>query len=312
MPEFQSIASIELQVPCGGRSALGAALTLPPNPQAAALILQGAGPHDRDGAMPAFGFHSTLYRRLTYELGSRFALACLRYDKRGHNLPADAPQDYSLAGRLQDAEAALEVMEIRPEISGLKHVIIGHSEGGRLALKVGARASGVASLAAPFGNVFELNRERARRAAQSSSASQRRRGHKSLEFLEALEQQFKTGRAMTPAEFRAFALPWLDQGFAGWESYEWLHEHWLNVLETRAVRLSGPLLVVQGGRDARLSADTPDLWKSWCQGRAGTAYEFIAGMGHDLNDARRKAFVLDEALLAALGRWISAVAHGGR
>lgn len=116
---------------------------------------------------------------------------------------------------------------------------------------------------------------------------------------------------MTPTEFRSFALPWLDQGFAGWESYEWLREHWLDVLEARTVQFSGPLLVVQGGRDARLSADTPERWRHWCQGRARTTYEFIADMGHDLNDARRKAFVLDETLLSMLGRWIEAVLRGG-
>ncbi|MCC6573265.1 MAG: alpha/beta fold hydrolase [Planctomycetes bacterium] len=342
MPEPESITSIELQVPCGSdRAPLGATLTLPAKPRACALILQGSGPHDRDGAMPAFNFRSTLYKRLAHELGTRFGIACLRYDKRGHDLPADAPRDYSLVERLQDAASAFLILESRAEIAALPRFLIGHSEGGMLAARLGwfpgligrhesrvvrengsSRLSGVISLTAPQGNLFFLNHARARLLAGSNVPGVAAKGQAALEYFDSLERMFRAKPRTSPSEFLQFANAYRDKGFAGWESYFWLREHWLGKesygdptqtdLPVPDGHLPGgiPMLVVQGGRDARLPDDNPKKWEEWCAARKLASYLLIPDMGHDLNDARRKAFVLDESLLTGIGDWIEKQVQG--
>ena len=290
---------------------LGATLVAPDGVRASALLIQGSGVHDRNGAMPAFNFRSNLYERLARELAAR-GIASLRYDKRGFDLPADVPRDYSLTTRLADASAALMVLKAQPEVAG-PTLIIGHSEGALiaalLACTVGARRGDiqdcrVVSLASPFGNVFELNRFRARKLANGPNVALHARGAKAAEYYSRLEECFRAGHALSPREFLEFAESYRDAGFAGWESFAWLREHWEGKAACDPTSLGIPLLVVQGGRDNRLWDDNAQRWRDWCATRPLATFVEIADMGHDLNDARRKAFVLHEAVTSSIMDWL--------
>lgn len=284
---------------------LGATFVAPETPRAAALLLQGSGVHDRNGAMPAFNFRSNLYERLARELAAR-GIASLRYDKRGFDLPADAPRDYSLTSRIADARAALMVLKEQPEVAG-QTLIIGHSEGALIGACVGAQHAEplrVVSLAAPFGNVFELNRFRAQKLATGPNAALHARGARALEFYARLEKLFRTSEQISPAEFLELAHPYRDAGFAGWEGFEWLREHWQGKAACDPTESGKPMLVVQGGRDNRLWDDNVQRWRDWCAARPLAKFVEIEDMGHDLNDARRKAFVLHEAVVDAITGWL--------
>lgn len=284
---------------------LGATLVVPDVVRASALILQGSGVHDRNGAMPAFNFRSNLYERLARELASR-GIASLRYDKRGFDLPADAPRDYSLTTRLADARAALMVLNAQPELAG-PMLIIGHSEGALIGACAGAQHAAplrVVSLAAPFGNVFELNRLRAQKLATGANAALHARGSRALEFYARLEGMFRAGKQLAPPEFQEFAQPYRDAGFAGWESFEWLREHWEGQADCDPTSRGVPMLVIQGGRDNRLWDDNVERWRAWCATRPLAKFVEIPDMGHDLNDARRKAFVLHEDVVDAIASWL--------
>jgi len=285
---------------------LGATFVCPEKPRAAALLLQGSGVHDRNGSMPAFNFRSNLYERLARELAAR-GIASLRYDKRGCDLPAEATRDYSLTSRIADARAALMVLKAQPEVAGEK-LIIGHSEGALIGACVGAQHSAllrVVSLAAPFGNVFELNRFRAQKLATGPNAALHARGARALEFYARLEELFRANTQLSPVEFREFALPYRDAGFAGWESFEWLREHWQGKATCDPTESGKPMLVVQGGRDNRVWDDNLQRWRDWCATHPLAKFVEIADMGHDLNDARRKAFVLHEAVVDAIASWLA-------
>ncbi|MCC6465105.1 MAG: alpha/beta fold hydrolase [Planctomycetes bacterium] len=287
--------SIELSVPVV--PPLGANLLVPPGARAAALFIQGSGVHDRDGSMPAVGFQSTLYRRVARELAQRCALAGLRYDKRGHDLPAPGPQDYTIESRLADAAAALALLRSRPECSGLPLFLLGHSEGALVAAKLAEREAvrGVVCLAAPWGNVFELNRDRARRLL--ANAGTRERGERAVAFHDILERLFREGSRILPEQFVELAQPYFGTGYQGWESFEWLAGHWAGALQSDPTGKGTPMLVVQGGRDARLWDDNAQRWQQWCAGRPLARYHLVAHMGHDLNDARQKTFRVDDAVL---------------
>lgn len=294
---------IELEIPTV--PPLGATLTLPEQPRAAVLLVQGSGVHDRDGNMQAVGFKSTLYRRVARELARRFALAVLRFDKRGSDKPAGAAHDYSIPQRLDDLRAALGVL--RQRTAGLPQFLVGHSEGAMMVAKLAETEAvrGVVSLAAPFGNVFELQRERARRLAREGKGAQQARGERALEFYDRLEQFFKEGAKLLPEQFLEFAREYQDAGFQGWESYEWLAGHWADALQADPTKLGTPMLVVQGGRDARLWPDNDQRWENWCSTRELAEYVRIDHMGHDLNDARQKAFRVDEDVLNVVGEWVT-------
>jgi len=283
---------------------LGATLMVPEPAHAAALMIQGSGVHDRDGNMPAVGFQSTLYRRVARELAQRCGLATLRFDKRGHDKPACYPHDYSIAQRLDDARAALALL--RGQMPGLPLFLIGHSEGALVAAKLAESetVSGVISLAAPFGNVFELGKDRARRRIAQGQGAAVSKGEQQLAYFDKLHGLFKEGARILPEDFVALAKPYLHQGYEGWESYEWLAGHWAGALQSDPTARGRPMLVVQGGRDARLWADNPQRWQAWCKTRPGADFQVIEHMGHDLNDARKKTFSVDEEVLQAICAWI--------
>jgi pimeloyl-ACP methyl ester carboxylesterase len=275
---------------------LGATFMLPEGAVAAALIHQGGGVHDRDGNMQAVGFKSSLYKRVARALADR-GIASLRFDKRGHDKPRYFPHTYSAGQRVEDARVALA--SLREQAADLPVFLVGHSEGAMVVAKLAETedVAGVVSLAAPFDNVFSIGRYRAQRLADVGNE----KGRRALEYYDRLEALFKEGGRMLPEEFIAFAKDYTDEGYAGWESCEWLAGHWADALKSDP---KCPMLVVQGGRDARLPDDNPEEWRSWCEARAYAEYHLIDHMGHDLNDARQKLFRVDEGLLDAVGEWL--------
>jgi pimeloyl-ACP methyl ester carboxylesterase len=280
---------------------LGATLMRPEGATACALIHQGSGVQDRDGNMPVIGFASSLYKRLAREL-ARHGIASLRFDKRGHDAPGVF--EYTVPQRLEDARVAL--VPVREQ--GLKTFLVGHSEGAMIVAKLAETESvdGVVSLAAPFGNTIELGRFRAQRLVDSASASQQQKGARALEFYERLEAYVREGASLTPKDFAEFAAPYLGAGFHGFESYEWLAGHWAGALDSDPTQHARRMLVVQGGRDARMYPDNPERWQKWCKARELADFVKIDHMGHDLNDARQKAFRLDDDLVSVVAEWITA------
>ena len=152
--------------------------------------------------------------------------------------------------------------------------------------------------------MFELNRSRAQKLASGPNAALHERGKRALEFYARLEELFRSDKQLAPEEFREFAQPYRDAGFAGWESFEWLCEHWKGKSQCDPTARGVPMLVIQGGRDNRLWDDNVQRWRDWCATRPLAKFVEIPDMGHDLNDARRKAFVLHEAVTSSIMDWL--------
>ena len=120
---------------------LSGTLTLPrgPGPFAAAILLAGSGPLDRDEADSGHRPFLVLADYLT-----RKGIAALRYDKRGIGKSSGLYDDATTADFAGDAEAALAFLKSRKEIDARKIGIIGHSEGGVIAPMIASRSSDVA------------------------------------------------------------------------------------------------------------------------------------------------------------------------
>ncbi len=117
-------------------------------PFPAAVLVGGFGPAGRDGS---FGRRGGPYRELATRL-ARDGVAVLRYDKRGIGDSGGAALSWLDARPLErDAAAAARALAGLPGIDRARVALIGHSQGGDLALAATPRtpATRVVTLAAP-------------------------------------------------------------------------------------------------------------------------------------------------------------------
>jgi alpha-beta hydrolase superfamily lysophospholipase len=106
----------------------------------ALLLLPGSGPTDRDGNQPP-RLMTDLLKQIAAELANN-GIASFRFDKRAAHSnkmqwPADSkklPQFFSLQNHQADIEAAFKEMASSDNIDKNRVAILGHSEGGVLAL----------------------------------------------------------------------------------------------------------------------------------------------------------------------------------
>jgi len=156
----------------------------PSGPVPAALLIQGSGPTDRDGNQVPHWTPSTL-KRIAVALAAS-GVASLRFDKRGMGANAsqrptarNAWRDFFRWERfVADADAALQHLKQLPSVNSNAVFIVGHSEGGLIALELVSRlkrsVSGIVLLATPGRPPGALLSEQVSRIlnAQGASATQ--------------------------------------------------------------------------------------------------------------------------------------------
>lgn len=117
----------------------------------AALIIAGSGPTDRDGNSKLLPGPVNNLRELAEFLATK-NIVTLRYDKRGAGA-STAAADPLFGDYVDDAKNALGYLRNVPGIDPKRVFVIGHSEGGLIALKMAAekdRLRGAVLMAAPF------------------------------------------------------------------------------------------------------------------------------------------------------------------
>lgn len=152
---------------------LAGTLTLPkgPGPFAAAVLIAGSGPHDRDESLANHKPFLVLSDYLT-----RKGIAVLRYDKRGIGQSTGSVDKATTLDLAADAQAAVAYLKSRKDIDPAKVGLLGHSEGALIAPYLASQSADipwVVLLAAPVtkGEDTLLNQsELITRAAQLSDA----------------------------------------------------------------------------------------------------------------------------------------------
>jgi pimeloyl-ACP methyl ester carboxylesterase len=108
----------------------------------AVVLVGGSGPTDRDGL--AFGVP------ILGEIAGALADAgflVVRYDKRGIGQSGGRAESAALADYAEDLRAAIKVLERRKDVDAKRIAVVGHSEGGAVALTAAAKDKGIAAVA---------------------------------------------------------------------------------------------------------------------------------------------------------------------
>lgn len=146
---------VTVQGPAGQ---LAGTIETPQTPsRAAALILPGSGPTDRNGNNP-MGLFAASYRLLAEDLAAE-GITSLRFDKRGIGASQGDPNDVTLSEYAEDA--TVWIAELLRQSEQACVWLLGHSEGAIIATMLAERddVCGIALIAAPGRNVGDLFRE---------------------------------------------------------------------------------------------------------------------------------------------------------
>lgn len=236
----------------------------------AIVVIPGSGPTDRDGNNP-LGVTAAPYRLLAEALATK-GVATLRIDKRGMFGSRAAVADgnaVTIADYAADVRgwaAALAKRAGRPCVW-----LLGHSEGGLVALAAAQDARGICGVivvAGPGRKVGATMRDQLRANPANAPILA-----PALAAIDALERGERVDAATLPAPLQ----PLFNAGVQGY-----LIDLFAQDPARLVAALTIPLLVVQGDRDIQVAVDDAKLLAA---ARTGSTLAIVPGVNHVLKAA---------------------------
>lgn len=260
MPPYAKPSTFRSEDVTLGAYNLPGTLTVPKGkgPFPAAVLIQGAGPNDRDETVG--GDHP--FSDLADGLSSR-GIIVLRYDKRTYarwNL--DPPKTTVEDEVIDDAVAAAKLLQARPDVARDRLFVVGHGLGAALAPEIAKKAGRVAGIVmlAPLGRSLpKMMVEQARLLGQASPAQLVKMQHQADEL-----SKHKMGLK--------------DTFFGSPASYYYDLESRDEVAMARSLDL--PILILHGGRDSQVTADDIQYWQTGLKGDARVRTVTIPSLNH--------------------------------
>jgi len=266
-----------------------------------AVFVHGSGPQDRDGTVGA----GKVFRDMAWGLAT-LGVASLRYDKRTKHAP-ERLDPRTLTYReetVDDALAALEMVENDPRFQRDRVVLIGHSFGGTLAPLIARESDavdGVVMMAAStegFPEAMLRQTEYIFREDGSISAGESAR----LETLrDAVRALYEEG-AVSPL-FGGIAKPYFD-ALAAYDG------------PAVARSLTVPVFVTQGGRDYQTLPEISYAdWQAALADHPGATFKlypsldhlFMAGSGRSYPSDYQEPRNVSEAFIGDVAEWMKAL-----
>jgi dienelactone hydrolase len=271
----------------------------------AVVLVHGSGPADRDATLGP----NKPFRDLARGLASR-SIATLRYEKRTrqHGAKLAALQQFTVKEEtVDDAVAAVRLLQKTGGIDPERVYVLGHSLGGMLAPRIAmAAADDVAGLIVLAGAVRSLEQsmlDQSRYIAQSDGVISPEE-QKQIGELEGLVARIKT---LKPSDAPVGIL-----GASAPASY-WIDLRGYNP-PAAAAKLAIPMLVLQGERDYQVTLEDFAQWKAALRTRKDVVFEsypqlnhlFIAGSGPSTPAEYLRPGHVAEEVVRDIAGWIVA------
>lgn len=251
---------------------LRGALTLPAGngPFPAVVLVGGSGPNNLDEAVGG----SKPFRDIADGLAAA-GIASLRYDKRQTDYPVKMSANAHLTvdeEETDDALTAAHLLANQHEVDPHRVFLLGHSEGGMLAPRIGQRDPGLAGiimLATPARKLLAVSREQEREQGQRLGLPANRI-RASEKQLAAEEQLLDSANPKLPPQ----------GSFSGAPQSWWLSLHDYDQVAV-AKSLSLPMLILQGDSDFQVSPKRDfDAWKNALVGKLDVTFKLYPGLSH--------------------------------
>lgn len=232
----------QVRVPANGFS-LAATLSKPTGTVAAKLpaviLVGGSGPTDRDEN--AFGI--PIFGQLANTLADSGFLV-LRYDKRGVGQSGGRPESATLADYAEDLRAAVKFMNDRKDVDRKRLAVLGHSEGGAVAMLAASRDNRITALvlAAAMGVTgAELNLAQVTHALSRTNRSDAEK-QTTLDLQKRIHTAVTSGQGwdtIPPALRKQADVPWFNS-FLSFDPAQPMRD------------IRQPVLVIQGELDTQV------------------------------------------------------------
>jgi pimeloyl-ACP methyl ester carboxylesterase len=205
----------------------------------AVVLVGGSGPTDRDEVtfgIPVFGQLADVIADAGFIV--------LRYDKRAVGMSGGRDEAATLADYADDARAAVKFLSNQKSVDAKRIAMIGHGEGGIVAMLAAAKEKKIAALAlvaTPGTTGAELNLEQVRRALDRTNRSAAEK-QATLDLQKKIQQAVLTGTGWEQLE------PYRRQADTPW------FQSFLAFDPARIMRnVRQPVLVVQGDLDTQVA-----------------------------------------------------------
>jgi pimeloyl-ACP methyl ester carboxylesterase len=271
---------IDVRVQANGFSLAGT-LSMPAGATGAlpaVILVSGSGPTDRDetvAGIPVFGQLATALADAGF--------AVLRYDKRGVGQSGGRPESATLADYTDDLRAAIRMMADRKEVDRRRIALIGHSEGGALALLAASkekRVSAVALLATIGVTGAETNLYQVGHALERANRPEAER-QSTLDLQRRIQQAVITGKG-----WETISIPDAIRRQADTPYFQ----SFLNYDPARVMKdVDQPILIVQGMLDTQVPPSNADRLEALARERkksSGVDVVKVAGVNHLLVPAK--------------------------
>ncbi len=232
----------------------------------AVVLVHGSGPHDEDetvmGCKP--------FRDLGWGLASR-GIVTLRYVKRTQAAAQRLdPQTLTLEQEtIDDAVAAVRLLQARPEVDPRRVFVAGHSLGGMAAPLIAAKApqvAGVIVLAGVARPILDLPPEQIEYLARLD-------GQISPAEKQQIEQVRETVRRIRSGNYDA-GLTLLGAPAAYWARVDRIDP------AAVAAKIPQPMLIIAGGRDFQVTRADFELWQKKLAGRERVRFRWYPKLNH--------------------------------
>ncbi len=299
-PSYVNLSAFtEMNISVGsGQWKLPGTLSIPKGagPFPAVVLVHGSGPNDRDESIGP----NKPFKDIAWGLASK-GIVVLRYEKRTKQYPEEIAtiQNFTVQDEtIDDAVAAVDVLNASSFVNHSRIFVLGHSLGGMLAPRIGAqdhRIAGLIILAGPTRHLEDLMLEQTWYLANLSGINQ-------SEQIASLEKLVMKVKMLNIS---------LGEDVLGAPKAYWADLATYDPVVT-AQSLHIPLLILQGKRDYQVTMTDFARWNETFFGNASVTLKtyptlnhlFITGTGVPTNIEYSVEGHVAEEVVADIAAWI--------